>query len=66
MPAPGYCSSGLAAEHLASVIKERKLLGYLQDVSRPAEKSPFGSVEFGHKKMALLADTASEAVGDGF
>lgn len=56
----------MAAEFLASVIKERKLLGFLESISRPAEKSNFGSVEFGYRKMALLADTALEAIGDGF
>lgn len=65
-PHPATTAAGMGSEHLAQVIKEKKLLGYLQEVSRPAEKSQNGSFEYSTKKLSLLTDTASEAIGEGF
>lgn len=66
MPHPATTAAGMSSEHLAKVIKEKKLLGYLSEVSRPAELSVNGSFEYSTKKLSLLTDTASEAIGEGF
>lgn len=66
MPAAGITSWNYAGEKLAQTIKDKGILGYIQEFSRPAALSPNGTPELWNKTMGQLSDAASEAIGDGF
>jgi hypothetical protein len=65
MPNVGIASTGVAGDIVSKVMKERKVIGFVKEVSRPADLQPQGSVEWWSKKMGQLTDAASEAIGDG-
>lgn len=66
MPGAGITSWTYAGEKLARTVKEKGILGYIQEFSRPAELSPQDSPEVWNKTMGQLSDAASEAIGDGY
>lgn len=70
MPLAGYTSIGLVSQSITKAIVQRGVLGYIEDVSRPAALAAANDgtppVESWYKDMAKLTDTASEVIGEGY